>query len=212
MSMPFRVPVRQATLAQRFMLASLVILIAGMAGIGGWIGNEIKNGVIHRTGATTALYVDSFVAPLLQELGITGALSPEYAEQLSKLLQDTPMGQQIVTFKVWDTTGKVVYSTDQETIGQTFPIGEGLALAILGQVSSEISQLEAEENIAQRAIRSELLETYSPVRLSGTNEVIAVAEFYQMVDALNQEIAAAQRRSWTPRALGRQCLGARCTE
>jgi signal transduction histidine kinase len=56
--------------------------------------------------------------------------------------------------------------------------------------------LEAEENVAQRAIRSELLETYSPVRLSGTNEVIAVAEFYQTVDALNREIAAAQRRSW----------------
>jgi signal transduction histidine kinase len=140
--------------------------------------------------------VDSFVAPILQELGTTGALSPERQEQLSNLLQDTPLGQQIVTFKVWDPTGKVVYSTDQEAIGQTFPVGEGLALAILGQVSSEISQLQAEENAAQRAIRSELLETYSPVRLSGTNQVIAVAEFYQTVDALNREIAAAQRRSW----------------
>jgi signal transduction histidine kinase len=178
------------------MLASLVILIAGMAGIGLWIGNEIKNGVIHRTGATTALYVDSFVAPILQELGSTGTLSPEHHEQLDKLLQDTSMGQQIVTFRVWDPTGKVIFSTDDSTVGQTFPIGEGLALAILGQVSSEISQLEAEENAPQRAIRSELLETYSPVRLSGTNEVIAVAEFYQTVDALNQEIAAAQRRSW----------------
>jgi signal transduction histidine kinase len=167
-----------------------------MAGIGVWIGNEIKNGVIHRSGATTALYVDSFVAPILQELGTTGALSPEHHEQLSNLLQDTPLGQQIVTFKVWDPTGKVIFSTDQETIGQTYPIGEGLAQAILGQVSSEISQLDAEENVAQRAIRSELLETYSPVRLSGTNQVIAVAEFYQTVDALNREIAAAQRRSW----------------
>jgi signal transduction histidine kinase len=105
------------------------------------------------------------------------------------------MGQQIVTFKVWDPTGKVVYSTD-ETAGQTFPVSEGLALAIWGQVSSEISQLQAAENVAQRAIRPELLETYSPVRLSGTNQVIAVAEFYQTVDSLNQEIAAAQRRSW----------------
>ena len=195
MSIPFRAPARQSTLAQRFMLASLIILIVGMAGIGLWIGNEIKNGVIHRTGATTALYVDSFIAPLLQELGTTGTLSPESHQKLSKLLQDTPMGQQIVTFKVWDPTGKVVYSTD-DTTGQTFPISEGLATAIWGQVSSEISQLEAEENVAQRAIRSELLETYSPVRLSGTNEVIAVAEFYQIVDALNQEVAAAQRRSW----------------
>ena len=195
MSMPIRVPVKQATLAQRFMLASLIILIAGMAGIGIWVGDQIKNGVIHRTGATTALYVDSFVAPLLQELGSTDTLSQEHHEQLSKVLQDTPMGQQIVTLKVWNPTGKVVYSTD-DTMGQTFQIGEGLATAIWGQVSSEISQLTAEENAAQRAIRSELLEIYSPVRLSGTNEVIAVAEFYQTVDALNQEIAAAQRRSW----------------
>jgi signal transduction histidine kinase len=196
MSMPFQISFKQKTLAQRFMFASLLILIAGMAGIGVWIGNEIKNGVIHRSGATTALYVDSFVAPILQELGTTGVLSPEHHEQLSNLLQDTPLGQQIVTFRVWDPTGKVIFSTDQGTIGQTFPIGEGLATAILGQVSSEISQLEAEENVAQRAIRSELLETYSPVRLSGTNQVIAVAEFYQTVDALNREIAAAQRRSW----------------
>lgn len=196
MSMPFQTSLRQATLSQRFMFASLIILIAGMAGIGVWIGNEIKNGVIHRSGATTALYVDSFVAPILQELGTTGSLSPGHHEQLSNLLQDTPLGQQIVTFRVWDPTGKVIFSTDQEAVGQTFPIGEGLALAILGQVSSEISQLEAEENAAQRAIRSELLETYSPVRLSGTNQVIAVAEFYQTVDALNREIAAAQRRSW----------------
>jgi signal transduction histidine kinase len=196
MRMPLRLPIQHTTLVQRFMLASLVILIAGMTGIGLWIGNEIKTGVIHRTGATTALYVDSFVAPLLQELGTTDSLSPESQAQLSKLLQDTSMGQQIVTFKVWDPTGKVIYSTDQETIGQRFPIGEGLALAILGQVSSEISQLTAAENVSQRGIRPELLETYSPVRLSGTNQVIAVAEFYQTVDALNQEIAVAQRRSW----------------
>jgi signal transduction histidine kinase len=195
MSIPFRDPLKQATLAQRFMIASLIILIAGMAGIGVWIGNEIKNGVIHRTGATTALYVDSFISPHLQELGTSGTLSPESLQKLSKLLQDTPMGQQIVTLKVWDPTGRVVYSTDG-TAGQRFPIGEGLALAILGQVSSEISQLTAEENAAQRAIRPELLEIYSPVRLSGTNQVIAVAEFYQTIDALNQEIAAAQRRSW----------------
>src|ERR1043165_1827311 len=134
MSIPFRDPLKQATLAQRFMIASLIILIAGMAGIGIWVGNEIKNGVIHRTGATTALYVDSFISPHLQELGTSGTLSPESLQKLSKLLQDTPMGQQIVTLKVWDPTGRVVYSTDG-TAGQRFPIGEGLALAILGQVS-----------------------------------------------------------------------------
>jgi len=187
---------RQPTLAQQFMLASLIILIIAMVGIGLWIGNEIKTGVIHRTGATTALYVDSFVAPLLQEMGSADSPSPQHIEQLSKLLQDTPLGKQIVAFKVWDPSGRVLYSTDQETVGQTFPVQDGLALALQGQVSSEISQLEEVENAPERNIRPELLETYSPVWLSGTNRVIAVAEFYQTLDALNEEAAVAQRRSW----------------
>ena len=178
----------QPTLAQRFMTASLIILVIGMLGIGLWIGNEIKIGVIHRTGATTALYVDSFVAPLLQEMGSADDLSAQHTEQLSKLLQETPLGKQIVAFKVWDPSGRVLFSTDQETIGKAFPMHEGLSRATQGEVSSKISFLEEEENAPERAIRSELLETYSPVRLTGTNRVIAVAEFYQTVDALNQEV------------------------
>ena len=196
MSLPFKASIKQPTLAQQFMLASLIILIVGMAGIGFWIGNEIKTGVAHRTGATTALYVDSFVAPLLQELGNARAPSPQNMVQLSELLQDTSMGQQIVSFKVWSPTGQVLFSTDQESVGKTFPIEEGLAQALRGQVNSTISSLERAENVPERAIRSELLETYSPVRLSGTNKVIAVAEFYQTMDALNHEVAAAQRRVW----------------
>jgi signal transduction histidine kinase len=178
------------------MLASLVILVAGMAGIGLWMGNEIKTSVAHRTGATTALYVDSFVAPLLQELGNASAPSPQNMEQLSQLLQDTSMGKQIVSFKVWNPEGRVLFSTDQEIVGKTFPIEEGLSQAIKGEVNSSISRLQKQENAPERAVNSELLETYSPVRLSGTNKVIAVAEFYQTVDALNQEAAAAQRKSW----------------
>ena len=54
---------KNLNLSQRFMLASLVILLAGMIGIGAWVQQQIVAGVINRTGATTAIYVDSFVAP-----------------------------------------------------------------------------------------------------------------------------------------------------
>ena len=81
------------------MFASLVILLAGMFGIGGWVQQQIVTGVIHRTGATTALYVDSFVAPQVQELGELGELSAAHRDALSKLLTDTPMGSQIVVIK-----------------------------------------------------------------------------------------------------------------
>jgi hypothetical protein len=43
-----RVPlsVTRLSLAQRFMLASLVILVAGMLGVDSWVANRIDAGVI----------------------------------------------------------------------------------------------------------------------------------------------------------------------
>ena len=41
-----------------------------------------------------------------------------------------------------------------------------------------------------------MLETYSPVREAGSERIIAVAEFYQSVDDLQQDIDSARRQSW----------------
>jgi signal transduction histidine kinase len=184
------------TLLQRFMLASLVILFAGTLGIGAWVEGQIVTAVIHRTGATTALYVDSFVAPKLQELGQVDGLQPEHADELSKLLQTTPMGHQIVAFKVYSPRGKLLYSNDPSLMGKSFPMNESMLRARLGQVVATISPLEDEENSNLGAKYDHLLETYSPVWLSGTNQIIAVAEFYQITTELDQEIAVLKRTSW----------------
>lgn len=183
-------------LSQQFMLAGLVILLLGLVGIAAWVERQIVTGVIHRTGVTAALYVDSFVAPHLQTSAGGGGLLPEQLDALSKLLQDTPMGQQIVEFKVWDPRGQLLYSTDASQIGRSFPMTEGQLRARLGEVSAEISRLDDPENAALGAQHSELLEIYSPVWLSGTNQIIAVAEFYQRTDDLNREIAVLKRQTW----------------
>ena len=187
---------KNLSLSQRFMLGSLVILLIGMIGIGAWVQQQIVTGVIHRTGATTALYVDSFVAPQVQELGESGELSLAHQDALSKLLTESAMGSQIVVFKVWDTRGKLLYSTDPSAIGKTFPMHEGLLRARLGEVVSEISQLNQEENKDLGVVYDQLLEIYSPIWLSGTDQIIAVAEFYQLTDDLEQELAVLSRRSW----------------
>ena len=66
------------SLAHQFLLVSLAILLTGMFVIGTWVGEEIENGVINRTGAITALYVDSFVSPHLQDVARTHELGPEH--------------------------------------------------------------------------------------------------------------------------------------
>jgi len=186
---------RSLTLSQRFMLGSLVIIILGTLGLAYWVGLQIREGVINRAGATTALYVDSFIAPRLQELGYARTLSPENVNTIRQLLAETSLGRQIVAFKIWDLDGRVVYSTAPGLIDQTFPMHAALIEASRGSVSTRIS-VEDAENADQVLPDQEVLEIYSPVRLTGTNQVIAIAEYYQNATALRSEILAAQQRSW----------------
>ncbi|MGE5603733.1 MAG: sensor histidine kinase, partial [Nitrososphaerales archaeon] len=189
------------SLAQRFGLASLVILILGLAGIGFWVQREIEAGIIHGTASTTALYVESFVEPQLRELAQGRTISPEHLQTLANLLHDTPLGKQIVAFKLWGPNGFVLYDTDRTSIGKSFPVEPRLAQAWQGQTTSRISGLESDENASERPLADQLLETYSPVHASNSDRsdsgrVIAVAEFYQKVDVLQNDIAVAQRLSW----------------
>jgi len=184
------------SLTQQFMIASLIILVAAALGLGRWAAGQIEQSVVSRTAETTALFVDSFIAPNLQELSTAGTLTPDHIATLDRLLDDTPLGRQILSFKVWDAGGKVLYSAEPAAIGQVFPVGAELTRAWSGAVSSDISDLEDAENVLERTQRARLLETYAPVRLENSDEIIAVAEFYQTVDELERDIALAQGRTW----------------
>jgi signal transduction histidine kinase len=182
--------------AQRFMLGSLAILAIGMAGIGAWVTSQIKEGVVDRTAATTALYVDSLVAPPLQDLAESDALTPESIDRLDWLFEDTPLGQQVVVFQVWDPAGQIVYGTVPSLVGQQFPVEDELAHALAGEVSADIGAPEGAAELPPNIPRHDLIEIYSPVRSRSSGEVFAAAEFYYTTDALAGDVAAAQRKSW----------------
>lgn len=184
------------TWSQRFLIVSLIILVAGMGAIGAWITWQIERNVVQRAAETAAVYVDSAVAPYLQNLASGDEIGAEGVRQLDELFSTRQTAQQIPSFKVWTRTGRVVYSTSSDIVGEVFPIDEGLARALAGQVDAAIGSLDDEENVSERARGTPLLEIYSPVRRTGSNEVIAVAEFYQSVQDLQNDLAATLRETW----------------
>ncbi|MGH2541830.1 MAG: sensor histidine kinase [Ardenticatenaceae bacterium] len=186
----------QLALARQFMAASFVVLLLGMVGVGWWVGEQIERGVTQRTAETSALYVASFIAPNLLGVAHNGMLTERERVELDRLLTDTPLGQEIAIFKLWNSEGRVLYSTQPAQEGEVFPVQGGLASALQGKVTAEISDLGDEENELEREPGRQLLEVYSPVRLWGNGPVIAVAEFYHDIGAMQAEIRAAQRRSW----------------
>ncbi|HEX7471485.1 MAG TPA: sensor histidine kinase [Candidatus Limnocylindrales bacterium] len=184
------------TLAERFLAANLVILIVGGLVVGTWIGNTLESGIVDRTAAVTALYVESFVAPHLQDLAPDGSLPAASVAQLDGLLKEGPLGDLIVSLRVWSPGGTIVYGSIRELVGQTFPIKGELADAFGGQVTADLSNLTASENTVEQRFWSRLLEMYLPVRESGSNKIIAVVEFYQLPDAIDREVGQARLLSW----------------
>lgn len=184
-------------LVKRFTFSGFVVMVLGMAGIGWWVGEQIKIGVIQESAAATALYMDSFIAPHVQELSSAGSISAEHIEDLDELFNESDLGARTVSVKVWNDSGQIAYSNIPSLIGRSFPITEDLEESWHGEVTGEVSKLEEEENIAERdASYSKLLEIYSPVRLNDSDQIIAVAEFYQKLDTLEEEIVVAQRKAW----------------
>ncbi len=184
------------SLARQYMLASLVVLACGMAGVGWWVSQQIQAGVIQETAATTALYMNSFVAPLVQELANEDRLEPGHIASLDRLVRETPLGRQVVSFKIWTRDGRIVYSTDPALIGRMYQSSPESDRAWGGSVTSHISQLGNPEHATERRSHERLLETYSPVRRQDSSEIIAVAEFYQSVNELEAQLARARMLTW----------------
>lgn len=180
----------------QFVVLSLCVLVIGMVAIGVWVSSAVERAVISRTAGVTALYVDSFVSPLVQELPTTGELSPSQRSELDRLITDTPLGRQVVSFKVWSPEGEILYSPNADLVGRTFVVDDHLREAFSGEVVSEISDLTDQENEYERSRWETLIETYAPIRSEGSGSVLAVSEFYQLPDALEDEIRSAQITGW----------------
>ena len=187
--------ISRLTLVQRFAIFSFFVFIVGAFIIGRFVADEIESDVTARNGAITALYVDSFVSPRTQGL-IDGSITDAAQKELGSLLTETDFGEDILSFKIWDSEGRIVYASNPELIGQQFDIGGGLLSALAGKVDSHMSDLNEAEHSRERTLRPNLIETYAPIRHVDTGVVIGAMEFYQDPEALQSEVASSQRRGW----------------
>ena len=184
------------SLSKQFLLVSFPVVLAGSLVIGWWIGKQVEASAVHRVGSVTALYVDAFVGPHVQSLVGRSELTAQDLAALSSDLKDTKLGQKVISLKIWDKTGRVLFSSDPTVIGKKFPIDEGLAVALKGDIFSEVSVRDSAEQTEHGQPLPRLIETYTPIHEDRTGDVIAAAEFYERPDDLDRLAGQAQRSSW----------------
>lgn len=187
---------RDLTLPGQFLLAGAVVMIAAMIFVGNWVSQRIEDAVVQNSATSAALFMESFISPLSQELDETDTLSPPARQALTEIFDGTALGERVISYKIWLEDGLIVHASDPALIGQSFVPSDELEKAWAGQVAATFEDLNDLEDGAEAALGIPLLEVYSPIRQVWTGDVIAVAEFYETADQLDADIRGARATGW----------------
>jgi signal transduction histidine kinase len=187
---------QQMTLPGQFVLAGAIVMLVAMFFVGNWVAQRIEETVVQNSAAEAALFMESFISPLSQEIAQTDTLSPPARQALAEIFNGTALGERVVSYKIWLANGMVVHASDADVIGQLFNPSDELVTAAGGTIAASFEDLNDIENEAEAALGVPLLEVYSPIREAWTGEIIGVAEFYQRADVLAADIVSARRSSW----------------
>lgn len=189
------------SLAAQFAIAGGVVMVLAMILIGNVVVARIEESVVRNTAYATSQYMDSIIAPLSQDIAETDDLPPGARRALDEVFSNTPLGDRVVSFKLWKPDGLVVEASDKSIVGQHFAVTENLTAAFRGEIRADFEDLNDEEDQGESALGIPLLEIYSPIREVWSGEVIGVAEFYASAIQLERDLAEARRNSWLAVAL-----------
>jgi signal transduction histidine kinase len=185
-----------SSLARRFIVANLAILLVAGVAVGLWMGDQLERGIVARTAAATGLYVESIIEPAITSLAEGSQLTPEEIAVLDEHLATSPLADRIRSLRIWSPDGHIVYSPDASLIGQAFPVEGQLADAMQGEIVAGMDDLSGAENAWERARWSRLLEIYIPVRARGSDRIMGAAEFYLPPREIDRQVADARLMSW----------------
>ena len=136
----------------------------------------------------TRVVGQSVVAPEVTQAVQAG--DPRALRRLDRIIHRRVMVDGVVLVKLWDATGRVVYSDEHALIGRRFPLSDDdLASLRNGTVEAEVSNLSKSENRLERR-RHKLLEVYLPIRTPNGRRLLF--ETYQRFGA----VSASGRRFW----------------
>lgn len=183
-------------LHHRFAIVGSLVSLIGMFAMGEVVTGSIETGVVRNAAISSAVYMESFIAPLSQELAERQAFTDETLERMRLLLESEPLADRVRSVKIWREGGLIAFASDSGLIGQRFAEDAALREAWQGELSASFDELEGDESAAERETGVPLFEVYNPIHSIVTGEVIAVAEFYLVASELQADLWAAKARAW----------------
>ncbi len=184
------------SLLARFTLLSFFITLLIATGLAWQLEVALERDALSAVADNTAGQAMNILNKNLTAADLAGSLRGERYEEIDTLIHNTLINADIVRIKIWNRDGLLVYSDDQNIMGETFPIDEELQEALGGDVATSVSDLQAEENIDERVQYTKLFEIYVPLKPAGSQETLGAYEVYYDLSKLQPRLIQIRYTVW----------------
>lgn len=185
---------RQSLAFQFFVVGGLVSACA-MILVGLAVSVLIERAVTRNAAATTAMYVDSVIAPLLPDMRTNTVLDEGVKRALDETLGQGALGSRLAAMRLWGRDGTILYADDSDLIGRRIERSEHLQQAFTGSMVVNYGRfdvLSEDSGVPE----GPLLEIYNPILQPWSGDVVAVIEFYEFAHDFEATLQSAVLRSW----------------
>ena len=147
-------------IAAQLAVAALAVLCAVVV-----VGSVVSARVAERQGVhdaaqTTDVLASGVITPALTDAMVTDAAA---TKPLDAVVRAGVLTNSLVRVKIWDRTGRIVYSDEPRLLGRAFPLDDEALRAFSGPSTyADVSDLNAPENVYERS-QGKLLEVYRPI-------------------------------------------------
>ena len=202
MNKPKRLPRWKLSLLAKFSLISF-FLMAVIASVLAWgVQRHLEKKTLQQEAENAGDHVAAILNQNLRLADLSAPLDPNRYDQIDKLIRQNILGQRIVRVKIWNLDGVVVYSDKKDLVGRRFPVEGELREALSGKIAMEISDLQKEENVAERGHFRRLMEIYVPLRPIDSPQVAGAYEIYHALSPTESHLTDLRRFIWANIGLG----------
>jgi signal transduction histidine kinase len=180
-----------------FIFCAALVLLIGMLLFGTWVTQRSADAVLQHSAYSAAMFMDSSIEPLVQELAHQPQLSRASIEAIDALLTHDAIRQKLSGIMIWRPDGTIAYAKNRELIGTPDKLSSGLAAALEGKV--EIELLGANAGVVTEAVpdtEGHSYKIYSPMHQLGSTNVIAVAGYVEPPHQLDGILSQGRHDTW----------------
>src|SRR5215216_1413363 len=185
------------SLLVRFTLVSLSITLLIASGLAWRLELALEQDALSAVAENTADQARNILSKNLTTADLQAALGERRYEEIDTLIHDTLLSADIVRIKIWNRDGLLVYSDDKAIMGKTFEIEEDQQEAFRGEIASDITDLQSDENVDEQGQYSELFEIYVPLKPVDSQEILGAYEVYYDLSKLQPRLIHIRYTVWS---------------